>query len=141
MELLRQIQKIEILLEENEKVKKNKKVKIKDKKIQDSLSNHYGESFNVDEVIKNSIEQHLAKLRVELKDFGLDDFLKSRLVALLRKAGLPGENDDEMIEHYEKSLAVSEGGYRVIHKRDVDEIYVNNYNPAFLLASARHGRK
>ena len=59
--------------------------------------------------------------------------LKNRLVSLLKRAGLPGQDESEMIELYENALAVSESGYRVIHKRDVDEIFVNNYNPEWIL--------
>ena len=52
---------------------------------------------------------------------------------LLRKAGIGGETDDDMIAIYEKALAISEHGYRIILKRDIDEIYVNNYNAEWIL--------
>ena len=48
-------------------------------------------------------------------------------------AGIDGEKDDDKIEVYEKALEVSQVGYKVIHERDVDEIYVNNYNREWIL--------
>ena len=55
--------------------------------------------------------------------------LEERLIALLEKAEIAG---NDKIEAYERALEVSVNGYRVIHKRDVDEIYVNNYNPEWI---------
>ena len=29
-------------------------------------------------------------------------------------------------------LKISTGGYKIVHKRDIDEIYVNNYNKEWI---------
>ena len=50
----------------------------------------------------------------------------------MRQAGIEG-GDDDIIKKYERALEVSEQGYKVIHKRDIDEIYVNNYNDEWIL--------
>ena len=59
--------------------------------------------------------------------------MKHRLLALLRKAGISGNTDDDLIKNYEAALSISDQGYRVIHKRDIDELYVNNYNPEWII--------
>ena len=63
----------------------------------------------------------------------LRNSFENRLVGLLRKAGVPGQDEDEMIKLYEDALSVSESGYRIVHKRDVDEIFVNNYNDEWII--------
>ena len=35
---------------------------------------------------------------------------------------------------YEEALSISKAGYKIIHKRDINEIFVNNYNPEMILA-------
>ena len=127
--LLCVIQKVEMLLEENWNLNKNMVVQIKDDDVQRSFDKQYGEDSSADGVVKKSIEQHLKKLLIELDNMDLETLLKNRLVRLLNRAELPRKDEDEMIKLYENALAVSDTGYRVIHKRDVDEIFVNNYNP------------
>ena len=56
-----------------------------------------------------------------------------RLEALLDKAGIVAENDKSALQIYEQALGTSEKGYKIIHKRDIDEIYVNNYNKEWLI--------
>ena len=53
--------------------------------------------------------------------------------ALLDKAGIVAENDKSALQIYEQALGTSEKGYKIIHKRDIDEIYVNNYNKEWLI--------
>ena len=49
----------------------------------------------------------------ELESFKV--FKKERLLALLRKANFSKEeNDDKLIQEYEKALSVSDIGYRLI---------------------------
>ena len=43
------------------------------------------------------------------------------------------ETDEKIIEEYEQALSVSEVGYRLILERDIDEIYVNNYNEEWII--------
>ena len=40
--------------------------------------------------------------------------------------------DEQMLAKYKKYLQFSSTGYRIIHQRDIDEVFVNNYNPEFL---------
>ena len=63
----------------------------------------------------------------------MKDIRRLRLLFLLKKAGVDGEDDDEIIKNYEDALEVSDRGYTVFHKRDVDEIFVNNYNQEWIV--------
>ena len=36
------------------------------------------------------------------------------------------------IKEYKEMLKISTGGYKIVHKRDIDEIYVNNYNKEWI---------
>ena len=38
-----------------------------------------------------------------------------------------------MIDIYEKALGVSQTGYKIVHKRDINEIYINNYNAEWIV--------
>ena len=59
--------------------------------------------------------------------------MKERLVALLRIADISeGADDDNLLELYHDALSVSPAGYRIVLKRDVDEIFVNNYNSEWI---------
>ena len=79
------------------------------------------------------IKSLLNKLKIELLNKDIESILKARLVALLEKSGISGEDDDMKLKAYEQALGVSVHGYRIVHKRDVNEIYVNNYNPEWIL--------
>jgi len=57
----------------------------------------------------------------------------NRLEALLAKADLPPVEGKTALQVYEDSLGVSRKGYTLFHKRDIDEIYVNNYNIEWIL--------
>ena len=56
---------------------------------------------------------------------------EERIKLVLKRAGLETEEDWEM---YEKALKFSGTGYSVILQRDIDEIYVNNYNKEWIRA-------
>ena len=49
-----------------------------------------------------------------------------RINAVLDRAGLTTDEDKEK---YEKALAYSSSGYTVIMARDIDELFINSYNP------------
>ena len=78
-----------------------------------------------------------------MQTFDIDKLTKNRLLSLLRAAGLC-ENDcsedcskecgDNQLFCYEEALHVSERGYEVILKRDIDEIMINNYNSEWIRA-------
>ena len=54
-----------------------------------------------------------------------------RIKRLLAKAGYDSEEDFEL---YLKALAYSKSGFSIILQRDIDEIFVNSYNPEWILA-------
>ena len=56
---------------------------------------------------------------------------EKRIKELLNKAGLKTEDDYKM---YEEALKFSGTGYSVILERDIDEIFVNNYNNEWMKA-------
>ena len=60
--------------------------------------------------------------------------LEKRLVALLEQAGIEKDPGKSIIETYENALQVSSCGYKFIHKRDINEIYVNNYSREWILS-------
>ena len=45
----------------------------------------------------------------------------------------PGEGQS-VIETYEGALGLSQSGYKLVHKRDINEIYVNNYNSEWIIS-------
>ena len=41
--------------------------------------------------------------------------------------------EENIINGYKDMLRISSGGYKIIHKRDIDEIFVNNYNKEWII--------
>ena len=68
-------------------------------------------------------------------DYNMKNIEKKRLNKLLEKADIPGDGQEKNA-NYEKALSLSYGarGYEVVLKRDTDEIFINNYNPEYLMA-------
>ena len=56
---------------------------------------------------------------------------KNRILKLLNLAGLTEESD---ILLYEEALTTSYSGYSIVLERDIDEIFVNSYNPEWTRA-------
>ena len=84
---------------------------------------------NIMSIESNEIE---ALLETDYKQEDLDSLIKVRLVALLRIADISEGSDDDLLKLYHDALSVSAAGYRIVLKRDVDEIFVNNYNSEWL---------
>ena len=83
---------------------------------------------------KDNIETVLEALK-DVKDvLSIKDVETKRLKRLLDKAGIEAEGDKNAIEIYEEALGVSKSGYKIVHKRDIDECYVNNYNAEWILS-------
>ena len=59
---------------------------------------------------------------------------KKRLNKLLMRAEVQGTGEKTSMEVYEDALGVSANGYKVVHKRDVDEVMVNNYNSEWIIS-------
>ena len=51
---------------------------------------------------------------------------------LLPKHEREAQFQKDLVEQYKEMLKISTGGYKIIHKRDIDEIYVNNYNKEWI---------
>ena len=87
-----------------------------------------GNEFN-----KLDLSDLLDNLLEEKLNFKIEDLEKERLILLLRKADIcPGTDIDDMLKKYEDALEVSNAGYKVVHKRDIDEVFVNNYSPEWI---------
>ena len=64
----------------------------------------------------------------------MDNIKKIRLDFVLNLAEIDGSTFKIRNDIYEKALGLSSKGYTVWIKRDVDEIYTNNYNPEWIKA-------
>ena len=79
----------------------------------------------------------------------LNNIQEKRLISLLLKSNIANILDIEenilitghereiqfqrdLVEQYKEMLKISTGGYKIVHKRDIDEIYVNNYNKEWI---------
>ena len=104
----------------------------------DFILEEYKDFFLIKSEIKHKDldEQRLKKLMIfhenEINKFKLDTYLKERLDQVLLAAKIEGETFTDRNEKYEEALSLSSRGYAVIAKRDIDEIYVNFYNPEWI---------
>ena len=72
-------------------------------------------------------------LQAKCDSINIEKVEEMRLEKLLEKAGIVAENDKSAIQVYEEIICISQKGYKIIHKRDIDEIYVNNYNTEWII--------
>ena len=107
-------------------------IEIKDKRLIEELRGH--ESFQEEDSLINrsELDKIFAELKKEYYSIDIREIEKKRLEALLNKAGILREATKTAIQLYEEALSVSTSGYKMIHKRDIDEIFVNNYNPEWI---------
>ena len=84
-------------------------------------------------VERNVLKTLLDQKKVESDQIDLQKVEKTRLEALLAKAGIVDSTENSAVEIYQEALSVSSCGYKIIHKRDIDEVFVNNYNPEWIL--------
>ena len=82
-----------------------------------------------DEGIVNSIMKEFDKSTESREEFYQNREI--RIKRLLAKAGYVSEDDYEL---YLNALSLSKKGYSIILERDIDEIFVNPYNPDWILA-------
>ena len=68
----------------------------------------------------------------EIEKCKLDVYLKDRLEQVLIAAKVEGKDFDEKYKHYKEALSISSRGYAIVAKRDIDELYVNFYNPEWI---------
>ena len=104
----------------------------------DFILEEYREYFKIESEIRHrDLESNMLK---ELKQFHenevdkykLDVYLKDRLEQVLIAAKVEGKDFDEKYKHYKEALSISSRGYAIVAKRDIDEIYVNFYNPEWI---------
>ena len=82
-----------------------------------------------DEGVVNSIMKEFDKSTESREEFYQNREI--RIKRLLAKAGYVSDDDYEL---YLNALSVSKKGYSIILERDIDEIFVNPYNPEWILA-------
>ena len=129
IQTLNLVQKIGLILSETPK--KKQMVCLEEKNILKHLYS-VSDEVNMIDVDKRELNEKMDDLETELDEFDINSLLRERLLALLRKAKFSTGSDEEILTSYEKALGISLQGYRVIHKRDVDEININNYNPEWI---------
>ena len=109
MQQLQKIQTLQFFLEEKcIRINSQTKIKIMDRGIQLLCFGVISE--NGVEVKKKHIEDQIKAMYVDLEERKLKDILKTRLVAVLRKADISAANDESLLVQYEDALAVSEYG-------------------------------
>ena len=66
----------------------------------------------------------------------MEERRKDNIFKLLLKAGLDKfleiSDKDELLHAYEEMLKISFRGFYMVHKRDVDEVNINNYNEEWM---------
>ena len=104
---------------------------------------------DVDDKLGSHLIDNLKSLHVEHKvklkelEFHESKYLYDRLLQVLKKAdiekileineNLPEEDrDKQLVTEYHKLLSFSVKGYSVVLKRDISEIYINNFNSEWL---------
>ena len=87
------------------------------------------ELINDNEVIQTILKEFPKDLDTSKQLYELNR--KNRIVRLLNMAGL---KSDEEILMYEEALKYSTPGYSLVLERDLDEIFVNSYNPEWARA-------
>ena len=76
----------------------------------------------------------LSKLYIKKsEDLKIENIEEKRLILLLGKAKIEGEKSSDKLRNYEKALSIAPKRYSVVVKRDIDEIYVNLYNPEWII--------
>ena len=95
----------------------------------DKILNDVKELLEDKEVIKKILEEIPKDLDKTVEDY--KENRKKRILKLLAMAKLESEEDIQM---YEDALKHSTAGYSVVLERDLDEIFVNSYNPEWARA-------
>ena len=63
-----------------------------------------------------------------------DEYIQNREIRIKKVLNLAGLKTQEDFELYVSALQASSGGYSIILERDIDELYVNSYNPEWARA-------
>ena len=111
------------------------------------------EDFNDDLITGKSLEQNFGQQPIgkqllenledlksqsfkNLKEETLKERRKKNIHKLLIKAGIDKlleiEDKDDLLNAYDDMLKISFRGFYIVHKRDVDEVNINNYNEEWI---------
>ena len=88
--------------------------------------------------VKNILKDEAVMAQIVKDTKSLD--IKSRIIAVLLSAGLDeffelsSDHKDELYNEYLQCLKLSFTGYQIVLERDIDEIYINNYNSEWIRA-------
>ena len=63
-----------------------------------------------------------------------EEYLRNRELRIKRLLFMAGLKSEEDLELYTRALKSTRGGYNIIMERDIDEVFVNSYNPEWILA-------
>ena len=113
--------------------------KIKEVILQQEIKDYLRDYDFIDETTQEieiaTLQKHFVDLKqlLAISENDIKDIERNRLQALLDEAGVSSESDKSAIEIYEEALGISGTGYKIVHKRDINEIYVNNYNPEWII--------
>ena len=62
-----------------------------------------------------------------------EDYVTNRDIRIKKVLKLAGLETQEDFDLYVEALLASNGGYSILLERDIDELYVNSYNPEILI--------
>ena len=82
---------------------------------------------------RSNIEEISDILQLSLAAIDIEKILLKRLLAVLDISAIEVSEEDSLLEAYENALSVCQFGYKIVHKRDINEIYVNNYNKEWII--------
>ena len=63
-----------------------------------------------------------------------EEYVKNREIRIKKLLNLAGLKTEDDFELYVEALQASNGGYSILLERDIDELYVNSYNPEWARA-------
>ena len=67
-------------------------------------------------------------------DTSKESYEINRKLRIIKLLSIAGYDSDEELKLYEDALRFSTAGYSIVLERDIDEIYVNSYNPEWARA-------
>ena len=107
-------------------------------KFQPIISDELLDELHLDLVeLLNTDEKHLKEIQASYHQklpskHTLTKIMQERLDIILRASDIEGDTFGERNTNYENALRISTKGYSVHLKRDVCELYINNYNPEWI---------
>ena len=127
------------------KVIEKVKAVLEDKDLMEQLCKVYGQEIEEFLAVLDSLGEEEGREFTKSKEEDLKFYREKRIIELLKKANIMGDlnidqsepnyiKDYQMLEEYTDLLRISKKGYSMINARDIDEIYINNFNEEWILA-------